>query len=274
MPSACGIHIDQRCFRDVALEGSAKKHKVVAHLVGETPPDADPADYVARELRRFAKEHNLSGDNVGLAVDSGIAAFRTLTLPFDDRDKIEEVLKFEVEGALPQWNIDEVIVDFIVTDSKPGVESSLLVTALPKERLALQLSACESAGLDPAGAELDGTALFNAAFQAGLVDADSAQLLVNIGDATTTVVVADGARLRSLRAIRVGTRAPVPAASAEGEEAAEQPAPPAEAEPEELARRLEQSVQRIRRELARTVSGARTTHPIEAVYVFGNELPG
>ena len=40
-----------------------------------------------------------------------------------------------------------------------------------------------------------------------------------------------------------------------------------------LARRLEQAVARIRRELGRTLSGARTAHPIKAVYVCGWEVP-
>ena len=33
----------------------------------------------------------------GLAVDSGLAAFRSLTVPFDDRAKIEDIIRFEVK---------------------------------------------------------------------------------------------------------------------------------------------------------------------------------
>jgi len=278
MPSACGIHVDRRRFRVVVLDGGPKKHRVVAHTSGEIPSGADPAEHLSHELRRFSKEKKVSPENVGLAVDSGLAAFRTLTLPFDDREKIEEVLKFEVESELPQWSIDDVVVDFLLTDSKPGVESTLLVTALPKERLAAQISACESAGLEPVDAELDGTALFNAASLAGLLDPESAQLLVLLGDTTTTVVVADGGRLRTMRAIRAGTVPTGTAAEAPGGEVAEGEeetlVPEVEQDPEEVARRLELSVQRIRRELVRTVSSARTTHPIAAVHLFGNALPG
>ena len=41
-----------------------------------------------------------------------------------------------------------------------------------------------------------------------------------------------------------------------------------------MQRRLDQAIKRIRRELGRTVSAARTVHPIDAVYVCGLELPG
>jgi len=278
MASSCGIHIDQRRFHLVALDGSVKKHKIRAHLSGEIAPGEDPVTAVSTALRKIAKAEKLRGENVGLVVDSGLAAFRILTLPFDDRGKIEEVLKFEVEGDLPQWDIDDVIVDFIVLSTKPGVESHLLVTAIPKLRLERQLAACERAGLEAADAELDGTALFNAAHHAGLIAEGGAQILVHVGDSSTTVVVADEGKLASIRAIRAGALPPLPSLFETGseeeddeavdEEAAERAAEDAAA----LQARLEQTTQRIRRELGRTIAGIQSDTPIEAIYVCGHEL--
>lgn len=281
MAAACGIHIDQRRFHFVGLEGNAKKHRIVAHASGEIAPGDDPVDVVAAALRDFGKRNKVAHDNVALAVDSGLAAFRTLTLPFDDPAKIEEVIKFEVENDLPQWDIDQVIVDFLVIDSKPGVQSTLLVTALPKERLATQLEACERGGLEATEAELDGTALFNAASVAGLLGDESAQILLHVGDASTTVVVADGGRLTSIRAIRAGGSPPLLRAAA-GEEADVDVEAGEEGERDDeaaidaaaAAERLAKTSQRIQREVARTISAARTAHPIEAVYVCGSPLPG
>ncbi len=287
MARACGIHIDQRRFRLIALDGSPKRHKVVAHLSGEIPLGDDPVTAVASRLKKVSKK-KISPDSVELAVDSGLASFRHLKLPFDDRTKIEEVLKFEIENELPQWDIDQVIVDFIVAESKPGVESQLLVTALPKERLALQLQACELAGLEANDAELDGTALFNATHAAGIFDEESAQLIVHVGDSTTAVVVVDGGRMIDMRAIRAGGRPQaylgddvaleeddeVSEEREEGEEDGASEASAFDRDDPETSERLAQSAQRIRRELGRTLSAARTTHPIEAIYVVGgNDMP-
>lgn len=283
MASSCGIHIDQRTFHLVALEGSARKHRVVTRASGEIPFGADPVEEVARALRRIAKENKLKVDNVGLAVDSGLAAFRNLTLPFDDRSKIEEVLKFEVESELPQWDIDDVIVDFLVLSSKPGVESNLLVTAILEARLRRQLEACEKGGLEATEAELDGTALFEAAHAAGVLTEDGAQILIHVGDSSTTVVVADGGRLSSIRAIRAGATPHVPppfeggegGESGEGGEVDEEGAgegPPAAEHEEQVRERLQQTSRRIRRELGRTLSGAQTANPIQAIYVCGHPL--
>jgi len=286
MATTCGIHIDGRRYHLVALDGTARKHKVLAAVSGEISMDEDPIATVAQGLRKAIKEHKLRPTEVQLAVDSGLAAFRTLTLPFDDRTKIEDVIKFEVENDLPQWDIDDVLVDFIVLSSKPGVESTLLVTALPKSRMEMQLAACEAGGVEAQEAELDGTALFDAASESGCLAEDAAQILVHVGDTSTTVVVADGGKLNSIRAIRAGAH-PVahgasaePAATGEGDEDTGGDPEFAESgertmeETLEAERRQRQTVQRIRRELGRTLSAARTEHDIEAIYICGHELPG
>lgn len=272
MAQSIGIHLGERCFHLVALDGGLKKHKLVCAVSGEIPVAEDAAQQVVARLREVVKEHKLRADSVYLAIDSGVAAFRNLTLPFDDRDKIEEVIKFEVEGNLPQFDIDQVVVDFLTLSSKPGVESSLLVTAVPKDRLGSALRLCERAGLDALDAELEGTALFDAAFEGGLLEEDAGTVLIHVGDTATTVAVADGRRLASLRAIRVGAAQSRPGGETPEAEGAEEGAEPIPLE--DGAERQAASVQRIRRELQRTLSAARTTNEIRKVYVCGQEMPG
>src|SRR5262245_51157707 len=113
MSQSVGIHLGERTFRVVALEGSLKKHKLVCAEAGDIPTGEGAAQALSERLKEIAKDHKLSADSVYLAIDSGVAAFRSLTLPFDDRDKIEEVIKFEVEGNLPQYDIEQVVVDFL-----------------------------------------------------------------------------------------------------------------------------------------------------------------
>lgn len=278
MAKSCGIHVDQRSVHALVLEGSAKKHKVLACESAALDPGDEPAAALVAFLRAKAKELKAAHENVGLVVDSGAAAFRRLALPFDERSKIEEVLKFEVEGELPQWSIDDVVIDFLVMDSKPGVSSELMVTAVPKARLAPTLAACERAGLEADEAELDASALFNAAIESGVLGEESSQVLVHVGDASTVVVVADGGRLAAMRTIRAGFSPPASPLSQAGEEVDDEDAaddgasvPAAAAESPE---RLALTTQRIRREIGRTISGARLARPLEAVYVSGHELPG
>lgn len=281
MARSCGLRIGPRRFELVVLDGGAKKHKITAYMAGELPRDGDdPIATAAAVLKDAVKQHNVPHENVGIAIDTGLAAFRMLKVPFADRAKIEEVLKFEVESQLPQWNIDDVVVDFHVLESTEDA-SELLVSAVPKADLKTVLAICAKAGVEPLEAELETTAMVNAAMTASICTVDNAQVLVHIGETSTSVVVMDGGKVREMRAIHIGALShEFPNTPIEGEPPAEgAEVAPAEVasppiDPVEVQRRLDMAIKRIRRELGRTVSAARTVHPIEAVYVCGLELPG
>ncbi len=286
MARACGIRIGSRRYELVVLDGSPKKHKIVSYASGDLSDGEDPSESASRVLREAIKAHNVPTENVGIAVDTGMAAFRTLKLPFSDRGKIEQIIKFEVESQLPQWNIDDVIVDFHVMDSTKD-SSELLVTGVPKDRLGVVLDTCSDAGFEPLEAELETSAMVNAACGAEICQVDDAQILVHVGEESTSVVVMDGGKVREMRAIHIGAAThdvpkpePVELTEDEGDEDGEADASfldedPVEAiDPIEAQRRLEQAIKRIRRELGRTVSAARTVNKIDAIYVCGRELPG
>lgn len=279
MARSCGIRVGPRRYELVVLDGSPKRHKIVAYRAGEFPPGADTGERIAT-LKEAAKSHHIPHEGVGLVIDTGKAAFRRVALPFKDRAKIDQVLKYEVEGDLPQWNIDEVVVDYLVlTENASGCE--VLATAVPKADLAEILVQCEKAGIEPLEAELETTAIVNAAAASDICHIDDAQLLVHVGDYSTSVVVMDGGEVRDMRVIHIGalTHEEVPVAKEDDGEAAEadgeeEAVVSAEPDPLEVARRVDQAVKRIRRELGRTVSASRTINPIEAIYVCGIEVPG
>ncbi len=296
MARSCGLRIGPRRFEIVVLDGSAKKHKILTAFSGEFPrpvgelAGADPEELAENALREALKANNVPRENAALAIDSGRAAFRMLKMPFSDRAKIEQVLKFEVESLLPQWNIEEVVVDFHVLESSDDA-SELLVTGVQKSEVRKAIGLCERAGIEPLETELETTAMVNAALAANVSSIDSAQLLVHVGEHSTSVVVIDGGKTREMRAIHIGALSheivqPPAAESEEGEKKEENKeaavpatgatgtwldAPP---DPDELQRRLEQTIKRIRRELGRTISATRTAHPVQAIYVCGLEVPG
>ncbi len=282
MARSCGIRIGPRRYELVVLDGSAKKHRITAYRSGEFPLGGDdPAEDAARELRAAAKAHNIPRDAVAAVIDSGHAAFRRLTLPISDRSKIDQVIKFEVEGMLPQWNIDDVVVDYHVL-SQDENSCQVLVSAVPKQDLAAIIAICERAGIEPLEIELESSALVNAATVSEICHVDDAQLLVHVSDHSTSVVVMDAGEVREMRVIHIGalTHDVAQHGAAEDLDVEDEEVEetldfiPEELDPAERARRIDQAIKRIRRELGRTISAARTLHPIDAIYVCGMELPG
>ena len=279
MARSCGIRLGPRRYEIVVLDGSPKRHKIAAFCAGEFPLGAeDPAQAMIAELKAAVKTHNVPREHVGLVIDSGTAAFRRVKLPFADETKIEQVLKFEVESQLPQWNIDDVVVDFHIL-SEDANSSELLVTAVPKQVIKASLDVLAKAGVEPFEAELETSSMVNAAMAAEICHMDDAQLLVHVGDYSTSVVVMDAGQVREMRVIHIGALSfELPqlasAAAAAEESGEEESSVPAPLDPTEVKRRVDQTIKRIRRELGRTVSAARTIHTIDAIYVCGMELPG
>lgn len=294
MARSCGIRIGPRRFELVVLDGSAKRHKISAYHVGEFAP-ADAAAFaegdisgVAAALKEAAKTHRIPSENIGVVMSTDHVAFRRVTLPFSDRAKIEQVLKFEIESELPQFDIDDVVVDFhVMSENDSGAE--LLVSAVPKHDIQTVIAACEKAGIEPLEIELEATAMVNAAFTADMCHIDDAQLLVHVGEHSTSVAVVAGAELREFRVIHIGamTHLMRELDEADASEDAETEVTfdsdgnevplPGRADPIsdiDLQRKVEQAVKRIKREIGRTISAARTPQTIEAIYVSGTEMPG
>ncbi len=282
MAKACGLRIGPRRFELFVLDGSAKKPKVVTSIAGAIPPDPeDPVGAAAHALKAAIKAHKIPKENLMVAIDARSAAFRRVNLPVADPAKIESVIKFEVESQLPQFNIDDVVVDFHVQETTSD-SSSVLVTAVPKEEIGNAIRLCEAAGVEPLEVEVENTALINAATGAGLCLIDSAQVLVHIGEESTAVAVVDGGKVREMRVIQIGALSysqsgTLPDAEAPSEDESEEDEAerredswdtPSAAGPIE---RVDEIVQRLRRELSRTISASRTANELDVVYISGFE---
>ncbi len=283
MARSCGIRIGPRRYELVVLDGSSKKHKIAAYSAGELPPPGEDGSSGATDvLKEALRAHRVPRENVNLAIDTANAAFRHLTLPFGDRSKIAQVVKFEVESQLPQWNVEDVVVDFHVLRSTDQ-SSELLVAAVPKTQVGAALEMCERAGVEPLDAELETSAMVNAAVAAQLCPAEEAVILVHVGEYSTSVVVVDGGTVHDMRVIHMGglTHETV-AGAAEGPPPAEAEATEAEPttftipalDPVEVVRRVDQTIKRVRRELGRTISASQTTHVLTTIFVCGMDLPG
>jgi hypothetical protein len=293
MASTVGIHFGARRLQLIQLDGSPKKPKFIRALEGLCPAgEGDEEARFTAGLKLLLKQDKKgwSDENVRVSVPADLGVFRHLSLPFAEKAKIEEVLKFEVESEIPQWDVDDLVCDFITTEASP-VESKLLVTAVPKAALLPRLDAATRAGLEPLEAELDTTSLFHAAEYCGVIDPAKTQILVHLGEQSSAMVMVSGGVIRAMRSLHTELEEVAPAAVEEvGEAPAESGEPTEQAEGEEApaeeeaivsvgqalpvpAERRAVTLGRIRRELMRTVAGVDGEFEVSGIYICGLELP-
>ena len=270
MARLCGIRLGERAFEVLVVDGSTKKPKVRFALEGRVPTDPEFArEELGENLRELAKEHRkaLTVDDTSLALDAGVGVYRSLSLPFAERSKIEEVIKFEVESEIPQWDIEDLVCDFHVLESSP-VESKLIVTGVPKDVLGESIAAATRAGLEPIEVELETTALYHAAEFADLLTPEASQLLVHFGERSTSIVAVTDGRIASMRAMHLELVSEAHAESEGDEEPLDAPLPPPDPERQAAVR------SRIQREFVRMLTSRDSGPPFDAICVCGRVPEG
>jgi len=150
-----------------------------------------------QELREIFPKGEKGGRGLIVPIPSQRTIVHRVSLPFEDRKKNQQVVKYEVEPLLP-FPIDQVIVDFY-TPQRSQNGKRALVFAVRKEEVSEQLSLMREAGLDPESLVSEAMALFWLAKQLGLKG--SANVLLDLGHEKTTMIVLRGEALSLARSI-------------------------------------------------------------------------
>lgn len=218
-------------------------------------------------LEKIFSGGSKEGKNVIVSLPSHRMMVHRVALPFRERKKNQQVIKFEVEGLLP-FPVDQVIVDFYQSKETANGNQAMAFAAR-KEDLQEHLSLMEEAGLDPEGLVPEAMALFW--LLPNLGNEVSSGALLDVGHEKTTVVVWHGATLTLVRSIPVaGSAMRLPAKQKLKNTSPE--APGAEETILPALNRLADEVQRTLMAYESNPDG----RPVEKIYITGGSiaLPG
>lgn len=84
---------------------------------------------------------------VYISLPISLLNFRVIELPFSEKEKLEEILKFELEGKI-LYDINDIIFDTVVIE-KLDNKYNVLVTYIAKQNLQSILRRLNSKGIDP-----------------------------------------------------------------------------------------------------------------------------
>jgi type II secretion system protein L len=164
---------------------------------------------IVRWLREVRDKAGGRGEDLVLVFPSSRTMVHRLSLPFRDRKKNRQVIKFEVEPFLP-FPPEQVLVDFY-SGEKDEAGKEALVFAARKEDLGESLAVLKEAGLDPERVVPEGLALFWLIRGLGR-NSDGPGALLDLGLDKATLILWQGNRLSLARSIPISGG---PAAGAE-----------------------------------------------------------
>lgn len=215
MARSLGIHLRPDGYSFALLDGGAKRWSLGAH--GSGPLDAaidgeagDPARALASALARALKASGAGKpDQAVLAMPALETVLRELSLPFSDREKIHQVLKFEVESDLYHLDIEEVVCDYLELADERAT-ATLLVAAQPKAVISQAVEIAKDAGQEPPILELDLGALVTAV-EATPRDPDAVaengfEAWFHLDSCSSVLLVRGASGIRAVRKIPLGWR--------------------------------------------------------------------
>jgi general secretion pathway protein L len=176
------------------------------------PAQAEPAR-LAGQLRNFLWQNGLYGSgDIVTALPCQDLFIRTLSFPFRDSAKLEQVVPFEVENLIPMA-LDEVAMGSIVLPPKAQTGApqkpkgaEVLITAAPKDKVAEHLKFLASADLKPAAVGVDGMALYSVTkfLQEEGANVPGDLAIIDVGATKTTLCLIHEGRPAVLRTVLWG----------------------------------------------------------------------
>ena len=145
-------------------------------------------------------KRGLTEEAIYCSAPSYLVASLRLTLPFDNRKKIEAVLPFEIDDRLP-IDVEDIIYDYLITDSAED-SSQILVSYARKADLSQFLSALNEVDIDPK--EINFGPLLLSHITKEFDEQAGAQLVVDLGHHHTQVALVVEDKVRQSRDIGLG----------------------------------------------------------------------
>jgi general secretion pathway protein L len=153
---------------------------------------------VLAKLREVLPRLDERGEGLVCTFPSHQTMVHRIPLPFADRKKKQQVVKFEAEPFLP-YAADQVIVDFC-SPGKDSEEKRSLIFAVRKKDLGEYLALLKEAGLDPEGVVPEAVALFSLVQAVGKASGQGGALL-DLGEEKATLILWEGGHLVLARSI-------------------------------------------------------------------------
>jgi len=141
--------------------------------------------------------------DVTVAIPGQQALTRILTLPATDSEKLEQMIRYEVEGHIPLPLEEVVVAHHLLSVSNGRVQ--VLAAAAPRTLIRQQLEWLGKIGLEPKAVELEALALYNA-FCHLEKERDGIHVVMDLGASKTTLCLIEDGKLLGVRTILSGGR--------------------------------------------------------------------
>src|SRR2546427_438445 len=207
-----GLDIGSHAIKAVELAGAGGKYRVVHAGFAETPPGAVKEGAVVEPqglglaIRQVIAKAGIKPGRVVSAIGGQAVIVRELKLPPMAEDELKQAARFEAERYIP-YGVREVNMDFDVigeTTEDNQRKIVVLLVAARRDIVDKHVQALESGGVEPFVLDVESFAVIRALDTQGRTGGNgAATVFVDLGGATTDIVITEGGQLPLARNINV-----------------------------------------------------------------------
>lgn len=138
------------------------------------------------------------------SLSSAIIMYKELTFPFADREKIQLVIKYEIEPLLP-FSANDALIDFIITKhEKNSNQVTVLAACVQKHHVAEYLAMFAAAGINPELVTVDLFGIYGLYKSCYADIQDQTTILLDLGMYTTKLAYIQEGSLTMIRVFNQG----------------------------------------------------------------------
>ncbi|MCX5859124.1 MAG: pilus assembly protein PilM [Proteobacteria bacterium] len=168
------------------------------------PPEnrPDPTISYREIIKNLISREGWRSAPITIGLPGGVVSRRTLSFPFRERNKLDPVVPFELEGLIAD-SIEDVIVDYQFVDQNDQ-GSRVMAAAVAKPKIAERLQSLNAIGVDPRILDDEVMALSSLLFLLDPIVQEGPAAILEIGAQKTGLVVYNHGRAETARTIRIG----------------------------------------------------------------------
>ncbi|RTL07204.1 hypothetical protein EKK58_03445 [Candidatus Dependentiae bacterium] len=138
------------------------------------------------------------------SISSSFIIYKELVFPFADREKIELVIKYEIEPLLP-FSINDSLIDFIITKHEPNTNQvTVLAACIQKHHIAEHLALFTAAGIEQELVMVDLFGLYGLYKNNYALLSNQTVVLLDLGMYTTKIAYIQDGSLTMIRFVNQG----------------------------------------------------------------------
>jgi type IV pilus assembly protein PilM len=171
----------------------------------EGPPDGSPTvTHIAEAARRLLERRGLLGETLMCALPPGYSSTVVLELPFDQPKKIEAVLPFQLDDAIP-FDVEDVVYDYQIAHRTEEGSAVVLVAYVLRDVFAQFLEDLAAGGIDPKVVGVGPLSIFNL-YDHILAAHEGSVAVLDLGHGHSELTIFEGGEPRIVRDIQGGGR--------------------------------------------------------------------